>query len=1136
MTRLTNFFWRETGSGFRLASVIGVLPLAVMAASSSPGEPSPKSSLGMLPLCFEANLGQGYGGFDFIARGRNCNFFVAPAEAVLTLTKYETSTRAASPRHPVPSRVRQATRELRLEFVGADPAAAMSGTDELPGRVNYFLGNDSSQWRTGVPLFARVRVEQLYPGVDLIYYGNERRLEYDFVVAPQADAGNIILRFSGADRIHLNTEEDLIFTLGNDEIRQPKPFVYQDVNGVRMPVTGRYVLSGSGTVTFQLGDYDRRLPLVIDPVLSYASYFGGSGADLAWDVAVDADGFVYMAGESMGGLPVRSTTMTNASSGSDRAQGDAFVAKFDNAGTNLIYLAYIGGRMADAGLSVAVDAAGSAYLTGYTESTNFPTANALFPALKGQPYPGLNTFPPDAFVTKLSPSGSALLYSTYLGGAWLDVGSGIAIDAAGNAYVAGYTESTNFVTASVSSALTHYGGRGDAFVAKLDAAGTNLLYSLYLGGSRADVGWDVAANGEGVAFVTGSTSSTDFPAANLLAGGHDAFVTTVATESNQAYVAFSEFIGGREDSLGYRITTDGNTGIYVVGSTTADATFPVTPSILNPGGVFRSDNGATNWNLWSTGLVSVVVEGLALDPSNPANLFAGTGHGIGQSLDGGSSWFSPVPLSTNAAGLAPAGVVDRVRTVAVAPGTPPAIYAGVPTEGVAKSPDGGTNWFASVGLVNRIVEALAVDPQVPTTVYAGTDAGVFKTSDAGTNWNGINGGLGNTFVRALALNPALPSTLYAGTAGGVYRSSDGGTNWAAFNTGLTELQVLALAIHPTTPTTLFAGTEGGLFKSINSGTNWSRLITDLVGVLNFTALAIDPITPATVYAGTTNGLFKSIDGGDNWLANNHGLLARHILTLAINPAAPATLYAGTKGDSVFGGKDAFVSRAGTNGYFAILGGAGEDEGRDVAVDGEGRVHLTGTTVSKDFPTQDVLGILRSTNSGGSDGFVAQLSGDGGTLEHSAYLGGSGADAGYGIALDAQGNSFVVGATASVNFPTYDAYQTNAAGDNDAFLVKIIGENRPMLTISASTNAVDLAIVRWPAYWTGFTLQTIADFSTTNLVSTNLAGTNVIVSTNLVFVNQWEDITNFVPAVVDGAFEIGVRRRADFNSLFIRLRR
>lgn len=1093
-----------------MALVISLLQFAFVLAGASSGEPFAKSVSGILPLSFEANRGQGDGGFDFVARGRNCNFFVAPAEALLRLTKSDRTTRAASDR-PIASRVQRATRELRLEFAGANPAAQISGLGELPGRVNYFLGNDVSQWRTGVPLFARVRVEQLYPGVDLIYYGNEGRLEYDFVVSPQADADNIVLRFSGADQIHVNTEGDLIFALGSEKIRQPKPFVYQDVDGMRKPVTGSYVLSGFGTVTFQLGDYDRRLPLVIDPVLSYASYFGGSGADLAWDVAVDAEGFVYMAGESMGGLPVHAGTVTNSYSGSDRAHGDAFVAKFDNAGTNLIYLTYIGGRMADAGLSVAVDDTGSAYVTGYTESTNFPTANALFPAIKGQVYPGVGTFPPDAFVTKLSPSGAALVYSTYFGGAWLDVGSGIALDAAGNAYVAGYTESTNFVTANASPTLTNYGGRGDAFVAKFSATGTNLLYSLYLGGSREDVGWDVAANGDGIAFVTGSTKSTDFPASNLSAGDQDAFVTTVVMESNQAHLAFSEFIGGRKDSLGYRITTDGNSAIYVVGSTTADETFPVTPSILNPGGVFRSDNGATNWNLWSTGLLSVVVEGLAVDSANPTNLFAGTGHGIGQSFNGGARWFPPFSLKTNAAGLAPAGVVDRVRVVAVAPGTPSAIYAGVPTEGVAKSPDGGTNWFASIGLVNRIVEALAVDPQFSSTVYAGTEAGVFKTTDAGTNWIAINSGLGNLFVRALALSPASPSTIYAATAGGVYRSIDGGTNWVAFNTGLTDMLVLALAIDPTTPTTLFAGTEGGLFKSSNGGTNWSRLISGLVGVSSFTALAIDPVTPAIVYAGTTDGLFKSNDGGTNWVAHNDGLLARHILTLVINPASPATLYAGTKGDIHFGGSDVFVSKSGTNGYFAILGGAGDDEGRDLAVDAEGRTHLTGTTTSTDFPTEDVVGILRSTHSGRADAFVAQLSGDGGTLEHAAYLGGSGVDAGYGIALDSQGNRFVVGATASGNFPTYDPFQTAAAGGDDAFLVKIIGESRPTLNV---TGALDYVTLTWPAYWPDFILE----------------GKPGIESTN-----AWENAFAFYPVTtVNGHFSLTVSNPLDV--LIFRLRR
>jgi hypothetical protein len=289
------------------------------------------------------------------------------------------------------------------------------------------------------------------------------------------------------------------------------------------------------------------------------------------------------------------------------------------------------------------------------------------------------------------------------------------------------------------------------------------------------------------------------------------------------------------------------------------------------------------------------------------------------------------------------------------------------------------------------------------------------------------------------------------------------------NAGLTSLNAQALAIHPATPVTLYAGTEGGVFKSADGGTNWIRMNTGLVGVSNITALAIDPVTPTTVYAGTTNGLFKSMDGGTNWFANNDGLLARHILSLAINPAAPATLYAGTKGNILFGGRDAFVAKAGTNGYFAILGGAGDDEARAVAVDSEGRAHVTGSTASTDFPTQDVVGILRSFNSGESDAFVAQLSGDGGTLEHAAYLGGSGADTGYGVALDAQGNKFVVGATASANFPTYEAYQPAAAGSNDAFLVKIIGESRPTLSITSTTNLHEV-VLTWPAYWTGFAVE------------------------------------------------------------------
>jgi hypothetical protein len=419
------------------------------------------------------------------ARGKQCQFFVSPTEAVLSLNKIEASpsvpllerVRSGLPRTNIQSRpglpqagsavhpTSVSSRAMRMTFVDANPHARVAGDGELPGKVNYLIGNDPAQWQKGVSLFTRVRVEHLYAGVSLVYYGNAQRLEFDFQVAPQADPAAIAIRFEGPEKIRVDEHGDLVLSLGQDEIRQPKPTIYQDVRGVRKEVSGDYQLTDQRTVTFKIGDYDHALPLVIDPVLSYSTYFGGSDSDTAWGVAVDANGFVYVAGETLSAnLPTPGGFQTT--NGGHNVFGDAFVAKFDNTATSLVYMTYLGGNADDFALALALDGAGNAYLTGYTDSTNFPLISAIYTNLSGSNYSEVSIAPTDAFVAKLDPSGSNLVYSTYLGGNGIDLGIGIAVDAAGNACVVGYTESTNFPT--VSALYNNYRGFGDAFAAKIN--------------------------------------------------------------------------------------------------------------------------------------------------------------------------------------------------------------------------------------------------------------------------------------------------------------------------------------------------------------------------------------------------------------------------------------------------------------------------------------------------------------------------------------------------------------------------------------------------------------------------------------------------------------------------------------------
>lgn len=1063
-------------------------------------------------MFFESEGNKNGGEFPFLARGRTCNFFVGPTEAVLMLNHRRSHHSDVEERPPglrqngraftrAATEVGEAPRELRFEFVGANPAARVTGLDELTGKANYFLGRDPAQWRTSVPLFGRVSVAQIYPGVELIYYGNAQRLEYDFVVAPGADPSKIVIQFTGADQIQIDAAGELVFTLGRETIRQPKPVVYQTVRGSRKLIPGSYSLTAGQTVAFQLGEFDRELPLVIDPVLSYSTFYGGSGLDIARAVGVDTNGFVYVAGETTGALPTSPGTRTNRYNGSGSYKGDAFVAKFSNDASSLIYLSYLGGSADDVGLSLAVDDAGHAYVTGWTDSDDFPTTNAIQPRIGGQPYPGLDLYPIDGFVAKLGVAGTNLIYSTYLGGDLVDEGVGIAVDRGGAAYVTGYTESTNFPTLNTMTGWpfgggtnypvgsnyveavyfyrgTNYHGNGDAFLTKISPSGTNSIYSLFLGGTNQDAGSGVAANAAGLAFVTGSTRSPDFPIFPTnqfgLASGLDAFVTIIgATGTNPV---FSTFLGGSGDNAGYRIALDAASQYYVTGTTQNDPSFPITPSTVNPGGVFRSENAAANWIPASHGLQSVVVSAVAIDPQTPTRLYAATGRGVARSLDGGANWNSAVQVRFETEFLTPAVAVGLVSALAIDPATPSTIYAGTSLQGVYRSSDAGTTWsLSNTGLLNLAVSTIAVDPHAPAILYVGTSTGVFKSTNSASHWSAINNGLNSVSVKALTIHPTRPTTIYAASSGGVFRSTDGGGAWMAFNSGLSNLFVQAIAIDPATPATLYAGTLGGVFKTINAGTNWSEINAGLT-TTNVTCLAIDPSAPETVYAGTANGLFKSSDGGTNWSRVTNGLSVTSILALAVNPLTPATLYAGSGGTSYFGGEDVFLFKSGPEGYSAVLGGARNDEGWDVAVDAAAHAHLVGVTYSTNFPTQNAAGFLRATNAGGADAFVAEFSAGGDALVKSAYLGGASDDLGYGIALDAVGNVYFVGETSSTNFPTLAPGQSAFGGNKDAFLAKLLGNTAPTLRIALVGSEVTLS---WPPYWPEFSVQTSTDVAETN---------------------------------------------------------
>ena len=549
-------------------------------AAASPAPEQALDTYGRIPLSFEANRGQADDAVDFLARGAGYALFLKPSEATLVLSRRQANS---------PSRV------LRMRLVGADAGARAAGAGELEGKVNYLVGDDPSKWRTGVETFGSVSYAGVYPGVDLVYYGNQRQLEYDFRVAPGADPRAVSLRFEGADKVELDAAGDLLLSMGEAVVRQPKPFVYQEVAGARRAVEGGYALGADGRVGFALGEYDRSQTLVIDPVIVYSTYLGGTGQEQANGVAVDSAGNAYLAGF---------TTSTdfptaNAFQAANGGFQDAFVTKLNAAGTALVYSTYFGGGAQEQARGLAIDSAGNAYITGVTGSTNFPTANAV-QATKG----ATNE---DAFLTKLNAAGTALVYSTYLGGGnSSEFGQAVAVDSAGNAYVTGVTFSTDFPTLNPIQAAFG-GGSVDAFLTKFNAAGNALVYSTYLGGSNNDTGFGVAADSAGNAYVVGETASTNFPTANAIqaanAGGRDAFVAKV-NAAGSAFV-FSTYLGGSGDiDVAQAVAVDAAGNTYVAGQTNS-TNFPTANAFqgANGGTTITQDAFLTKFNAAGTALV-----------------------------------------------------------------------------------------------------------------------------------------------------------------------------------------------------------------------------------------------------------------------------------------------------------------------------------------------------------------------------------------------------------------------------------------------------------------------------------------------------------------------------------------------------
>ena len=456
---------------------------------------------------------------------------------------------------------------VRMELQGARADAKLNGIERLPATVNYVVSRDRSRWRSGVPTYARLECEDVYPGIDLVYYGAERGLEYDFFVAPGADPDAIRLRFSGARRLERAALGDLLIKTDFATLRIRKPYIYQNTASGQRQIEGGYDLQTDGRVSVTLGDYDESLPLVIDPVVEYAQYLGGSGMDEAYDIAVDSEGNTILIGSSTSTDFPTENPMQPSLAGSS----DAFVVKLDPAGT-LLYATYLGGSSEDIGLAIAAEG-DRVYVTGLTQSTDFPTVSPLQPELKGLG---------DAFVTVLDDFGLPV-YSTYLGGSGVDLGTDLAV-VGDRVYVTGTTASLDFPTEE-GGVQRRLGGSSDAFLSVLAPTGSALERSTYLGGSGFDQGLGVTVDREENVYLTGETASADFPVRSplqrRLAGRSDAFVSRLDEDGR---LRFSTYLGGRQTDRGLDITVDPRGRVHLTGHTES-TDFPLRRALqASPGG------------------------------------------------------------------------------------------------------------------------------------------------------------------------------------------------------------------------------------------------------------------------------------------------------------------------------------------------------------------------------------------------------------------------------------------------------------------------------------------------------------------------------------------------------------------------
>jgi uncharacterized repeat protein (TIGR01451 family) len=623
-----------------LAQVNPQLPVRPVASASLVDQ------YGRLPMAFEANHGQWDPRVAFLARGSGYELFLTPDETVFELRPGGVH----DPRNNRPqsgsqeNSSRSAAAVLRMKLAGANIGPQVIGVEELPGSGNYFIGNDPKKWATNVPTYRKVEYKSVYPGVDLVYYGAQGQLEYDFVIAPRGDPARIALTFEGAQPT-LTASGELLLRMSGGDVHFRRPVAYQKIGGSKHLVDGHYALGGSDSVRFEIGDYDHNRALVIDPVLAYSTYLGGTDNDVAWAIAMDSAGNAYVTGQTYSvDFPVKNPIENYHTGGNCSATGqcfDVFVTKLNSSGSTLVYSTYLGGINDDIGYGIAVDSAGNAYVAGATASDDFPTTPGVLRAfcgelfVNGKPTSTCNSngHVPDGFVTKLNSTGSAIDYSTFIGGTGFDHATAIAVDAAGEAYVVGVTNGPlptgnsndpGFPLTTTAFQSTYPGGGYTTFFVKLNAIASSEVYGSLLGSPTAQApsyATGIAIDSSGDGYMSGYTGNKDFPTTlgafqttckpgSSVCNGYFGIVAKFdPTKDAAPSLVYSTYLGGSTPAAQdkpFGIAVDSAGDAYVTGPSNS-SDFPTTKgafqTVCTPVGGACSTTFVTKFNATGTGLV-----------------------------------------------------------------------------------------------------------------------------------------------------------------------------------------------------------------------------------------------------------------------------------------------------------------------------------------------------------------------------------------------------------------------------------------------------------------------------------------------------------------------------------------------------